>query len=101
MDKKRAYGQHLTPVAIFKKYILPEIKNNIYKYKWVDLFAGEGNLILPILEIIPKKERINFFKKHFFSLMFLYLLILISIAMSLYNSISMLSGLSTPATVEN
>ena len=66
MDKKRAYGQHLTPVDIFKKYILPEIKNNIYKYKWIDLFAGEGNLILPILETIPKKERIDFFKNHIF-----------------------------------
>ena len=66
MDKKRTYGQHLTPIDIFKKYILPEIKNNIYNYKWIDLFAGEGNLILPILEIIPKKERINFFKNHIF-----------------------------------
>ncbi len=67
MDKKRRmYGQHLTPVDIFKKYILPEIKNYIYKYRWVDLFAGEGNLILPILETIPKKERINFFKNHIF-----------------------------------
>ena len=64
--KKRIYGEHLTSIDIFKKFILPEIKDDIYKYRWVDLFCGEGNLILPILELVPKEERIEFFKKHIF-----------------------------------
>ncbi|MEM0325042.1 MAG: N-6 DNA methylase [Candidatus Aenigmatarchaeota archaeon] len=64
--KRRTYGEYITPVQIFKKYILPEIKDDLYKYIWVDLFAGEGNLILPILEMIPKNNRIEFFKKHIF-----------------------------------
>ena len=64
--KRRTYGEHLTPVEVFKEFILPEIKDKIYDYIWVDLFAGKGNLILPILELIPEKERINFFKKHIF-----------------------------------
>ncbi|MEM3561584.1 MAG: SAM-dependent DNA methyltransferase, partial [Nitrososphaerota archaeon] len=53
-------------IQIFKEYILPEIKDDLYRYVWVDLFAGEGNLILPILEIIPENNRIEFFKKHIF-----------------------------------
>ena len=64
--KRRTYGEHLTPVQVFKEFILPEIKDKLYNYIWVDLFAGKGNLILPILELIPKKERENFFKKHVF-----------------------------------
>jgi len=64
--KRRTYGEHLTPIQIFKEFILPEIKDKLYNYIWVDLFAGKGNLILPILELIPKNERIKFFKKHIF-----------------------------------
>lgn len=64
--KRRTYGEHLTPVQVFKEFILPEIKDKLYNYIWVDLFAGKGNLILPILELIPKKERENFFKRHVF-----------------------------------
>ncbi|MGC9219192.1 MAG: N-6 DNA methylase [Athalassotoga sp.] len=59
--KIRTYGQHLTPIEIFKKFILPDIRNELYDYIWVDLFAGEGNLILPILDEIPETERIKFF----------------------------------------
>jgi len=33
---------------------------------WIDLYAGEGNLILPILEFIPKSERTDFFKSHIY-----------------------------------
>jgi len=33
---------------------------------WVDLFAGEGNLILPILELVPPSERTEFFRRHIF-----------------------------------
>lgn len=65
-EKRRIYGEHLTPVQIFKDFILPEIKDILYDYVWVDLFAGEGNLILPILELIPENKRINFFKQHIF-----------------------------------
>jgi len=64
--KRREFGAHLTSIDIFKKFILPEIKNVLYKYTWVDLFAGEGNLILPILELIPKDKRTEFFKDHIF-----------------------------------
>ena len=64
--KRREFGAHLTSIDIFKKFIFPEIKNIFYKYAWIDLFAGEGNLILPILEAIPKNKRIDFFKEHIF-----------------------------------
>ncbi len=64
--KRREFGAHLTSIDIFKKFIFPEIKNILYRYTWIDLFAGEGNLILPILEAIPKNKRIDFFKEHIF-----------------------------------
>lgn len=64
--KRRTYGEHLTPLRIFKEFILPEIKDKIYQYRWVDLFAGEGNLILPILDLVPRNKRIEFFKKRIF-----------------------------------
>lgn len=64
--KRREFGAHLTSIDIFKKFILPEIKDLVYKYVWVDLFAGEGNLILPILEAIPRERRIKFFREHIF-----------------------------------
>lgn len=63
---RREFGAYLTSVDIFKKFIFPEIKDILYKYVWVDLFCGEGNLILPILEFIPEKEREYFFKEHIF-----------------------------------
>jgi hypothetical protein len=63
---RRKFGVHLTSVDIFHKYIFPEIKEIINDYLWVDLYAGEGNLILPIMEFIPKKERIDFFKNHMY-----------------------------------
>lgn len=64
--KRREFGEHLTSVDIFRKYILPEIENCLYEYTWVDLFAGGGNLILPILELIPENKRVEFFKEHIF-----------------------------------
>ena|GEM_PF-234632 len=64
--KRRVYGEHLTSVEVFKKYIFPTIADRLYDFVWVDLFAGEGNLILPILGQIPKNERTEFFKKHVF-----------------------------------
>ncbi|MBW9219855.1 N-6 DNA methylase [Methanothermococcus sp. SCGC AD-155-N22] len=65
-NKRRIYGEHLTPIEIFKEFILPEIKDKLHRYIWVDLFAGKGNLILPILEYIPEEERVDFFKNHIF-----------------------------------
>ncbi|MFX1356391.1 MAG: N-6 DNA methylase [Promethearchaeota archaeon] len=68
MDSKirRTYGLHLTSIDIFNKYIFPEIKHKLLNYLWIDLYAGEGNLILPILEQINKEERIKFFRNHIF-----------------------------------
>jgi len=66
VKRRREFGEYLTSIDIFKKFIFPEIKNILYKYSWIDLFAGEGNLILPILETIPKNKRIDFFKNHIF-----------------------------------
>lgn len=64
--RRRELGVHLTSVDIFKKFILPEIRDVLHQYIWVDLFAGEGNLILPILEEIPIEQRVRFFKDHIF-----------------------------------
>ena len=61
---RRIYGIHFTPIEIFNEYILPQIQNNIYNYRWVDLFCGEGNLILPILNLVPEEDRPLFFKEH-------------------------------------
>ena len=63
---RRTLGVHLTSVDIFLKYIFPEIKNNIRKNIWVDLYAGEGNLVLPILNEITPEERVNFFENHIY-----------------------------------
>jgi len=62
--ERRKYGMHLTSIDIFYQFILPEIKKELWNYCWVDLFAGEGNLILPILELIPSNQRVKFFKEH-------------------------------------
>ena len=66
MKHNRLFWQHFTNKDIFTKHILPEIKEVLYDYVFVDYYAWEGNLILPILEVIPKKDRINYFKKHIF-----------------------------------
>ncbi|MFX1393067.1 MAG: N-6 DNA methylase [Promethearchaeota archaeon] len=63
---RRTLGVHLTSVDIFLKYIFPEIKGKIGKYIWVDLYAGEGNLVLPILNEITPEERVSFFKNHIY-----------------------------------
>ncbi|QEE16116.1 N-6 DNA methylase [Promethearchaeum syntrophicum] len=66
LKERRKFGQHFTSPVIFELYILPEIKHNLHNYVWVDLFAGSGNLILPILKTIPKKQRVDFFKDHIY-----------------------------------
>lgn len=53
-------------MQVFKEFILPEIREYLYDYVWVDLFAGKGNLILPILELVPPNRRVEFFKKRIF-----------------------------------
>ncbi|MFX1489904.1 MAG: N-6 DNA methylase, partial [Promethearchaeota archaeon] len=63
---KRKYGSHLTSTDIFQEYILPDIKPILKDYIWIDLYAGEGNLILPILDVIPIEEREEFFRGHIF-----------------------------------
>lgn len=64
--KRRRFGEHLTSVDIFKEYIMPKIKDQIDNYAWVDFFAGEGNLILPILDLVPENKRIRFFHDNIF-----------------------------------
>ncbi|MHA1519249.1 MAG: N-6 DNA methylase [Promethearchaeota archaeon] len=65
-QSRRKFGQHFTSMEIFHEYIWPLIKSKLHEYLWVDLYAGEGNLLLPILEYIPEKERIEFFRHHMF-----------------------------------
>jgi len=62
--KRRTFGEHLTSKDIFLEFIFPEIKDQLRQHIWVDLYCGEGNLILPILNHIPESERISFFEKH-------------------------------------
>lgn len=63
---RRSLGVHLTSTEIFHKYIFPEIKEKLWEYTWIDLYAGAGNLILPILSQIPLEKRIIFFSDHIF-----------------------------------
>lgn len=64
--ERRTLGAHLTSSDTFLKYIFPEIKGALYNHLWVDLYAGEGNLIFPILKSIPTEERNEFFTNHIF-----------------------------------
>jgi len=63
---RRSLGVHLTSRDIFLKYIFPEIQEKLWNYTWIDLYAGEGNLILPVLSSISLEERIQFFKEHIY-----------------------------------
>ncbi|MHA2398915.1 MAG: N-6 DNA methylase [Promethearchaeota archaeon] len=63
---RRSYGVHLTSSDIFLNYIYPEIKSKLWNFRWVDLYAGEGNLILPLLDLIPTDQRTTFFEKHIY-----------------------------------
>lgn len=64
MDKKRFLGEHLTPREVSREYILPEVRGVLHDYIWVDMFAGRGDLLLPILELLPRSERAGFFERH-------------------------------------
>ena len=63
---RRSLGVHLTSREFFLTYIFPEIKEKIWEYAWIDLYAGEGNLVLPILDSITHKKRTQFFKDHIY-----------------------------------
>ncbi len=63
---RRSYGIHLTSKDIFLKYIFPEIQDRLWSFKWIDLYAGEGNLILPILDSISPENRVRFFEDHIY-----------------------------------
>ncbi|MCL4452294.1 MAG: N-6 DNA methylase [Candidatus Thermoplasmatota archaeon] len=64
LDKRRLLGSHLTPVSVFQNYILPDISPLIHDHNFIDMFCGEGNLILPILDLLPRSERTDYFRKH-------------------------------------
>lgn len=64
--ENKIFGEYITPSFVFDNYILPDILPIIKQYRWVDLFAGDGNLILPILKYVPTNERIDFFAEHIF-----------------------------------
>lgn len=66
IEKRRKFGVHLTSKEIFHKYIYPEIKLDLNDYIWVDFYAGEGNLVLPILRYIDPSKREDFFLNHIF-----------------------------------
>ncbi len=63
---RRIFGSHMTSTDIFDEYIMPRIEGRIKDHIWVDMFAGEGNLILPILKRIPPPERKDFFTRNMF-----------------------------------
>ncbi|MEZ0290166.1 MAG: N-6 DNA methylase, partial [Sulfolobales archaeon] len=65
LDRRR-YGVFETPVWVFREYIAPRIRDYLYDFVWVDMFCGSGNLILPMLEMVPAGERDDFFRKHIF-----------------------------------
>lgn len=64
--RRRALGEHLTPSALFREYVLPQLAPLRTQYRWVDMFAGDGDLILPLLELTPPAERAEFFREHIF-----------------------------------
>ena len=63
---RRTFGVHLTSVNIFREYISPKLVGKLNDYVWVDLFCGEGNLVLPILSMIPLDQRTRFFERRIF-----------------------------------
>lgn len=62
--RRRTLGEHLTPSQMFDTYIAPELLPVLYTYRFVDLFAGRGHLIFPLVEQVPSKQRPDFFREH-------------------------------------
>jgi len=63
-DKRRFYGEHLTPEQICEEYILPHIRELLWERLWVDLFCGEGSLIYPLVKAVEPSRREEFFAEH-------------------------------------
>jgi len=63
LDQRRLLGSHLTPVSVFQDYVLPDLKPLMHDHMFMDLFCGEGNLILPMLDLVPRSERTNYFRQ--------------------------------------
>ena len=61
---RRKFGQHFTSRQTFEEFILPHIRDRLFDYIWVDMYAGSGNLILPMLNHVPESKKIQFFKNH-------------------------------------
>ena len=68
--QRRKFGQHFTSADIFEQFIFPKIRDRLSEYIFVDLFAGKGNLILPLLKCVVPQNRLNFFQQQIFLLMF-------------------------------
>jgi len=66
LNQRRLLGSHLTPVNVFQDYILPDVGPLMHDHIFMDLFCGEGNLILPMLDLVPRPERSAYFRKHIF-----------------------------------
>lgn len=64
--RRRALGEHLTPSQVYQAYVLPALTPLRTRYRWVDLFAGAGDLIFPLLEQTPPADRAEFFRDHIF-----------------------------------
>ena len=64
--QRRKFGQHFTSADIFEQFILPKIRDRLSEYIFVDLFAGKGNLILPLLKCVVPQNRLNFFQQQIF-----------------------------------
>jgi methylase of polypeptide subunit release factors len=63
MKKRRPLGNHSTSMEIFYDFINPSIFKDLNNFAFVDMFSGEGNLILPILKNISTNKRNEFFRQ--------------------------------------
>lgn len=61
---KKKRGQFYTPSELIKTFLLPEIRSMLWQRTWVDLYCGEGNLLLPLIEDIEVGKRELFFQEH-------------------------------------
>ncbi|MEM4165502.1 MAG: N-6 DNA methylase [Nitrososphaerales archaeon] len=62
LKKKR--GLFYTPAEVFRKYVLPKLKDSLWDYTWIDLYCGKGDLIIPIVKDIEENNRNKFFSEH-------------------------------------
>jgi hypothetical protein len=63
-DSQRDFGAFLTPEGIFERFISPRLEGRGEDFLWVDMYAGQGNLVLPLLDRVPESERDAFFSDH-------------------------------------